>query len=249
MSPFRLVLLVVFVGLACASQRRARSEPNEWFVDLVLEDQQHASHDNSGEAAVIKDRLCCQRVSFVEDPYTQDILSSVQVPYNYWWKRGGMLLSVSKTLDEPSNRLLTIDRAGLELDFTRGSRLYVRLQCAFPCCLEAAEFLVPDGAQPLQLVGANETHSVQPWRLDQTKRMAPGYVRMGDHRLRHEMMWTDEHFVNRIDAQHLCDHATNGAWIQIDSPSRVTATMTELDLCFVHHSIAADWESSLCSEY
>ena len=147
---------------------------------------------------------------------------------------------------------MTLGAAGIEMDFTEHSRLYLRLQCAFPCCLEAAEILAPEGAEPLRVLGGNATHQVDPWRLDRAKMLPPGKVAIGGGRWSarnlHEMMWADQVWTNRLDALQLCDHATTGAWIRIDSPSRIKASLTEIDVCFVHHDMVENWDSGLCEE-
>jgi hypothetical protein len=240
------------MAVAASGERRTRADPNGWFSDLVAADD---AHDHSGEAAVRRDFLCCHRMAFDEDPSDpgEKLLTGIDVPYNYWWRRGSTLLSVAPTLDEPAARTLKLGDPGIELDFVAHSRLYVRLQCAYPCCIEAVEVLAPPGAQPLLIMGGNATHEIDPWRLDRSTMLPPGTVALGGGRWSqganlHEMLWADQKYTDRLGALQLCDHATTGAWISIDSPSRIRAALTELDVCFVHHDVVADWDTGLCSE-
>lgn len=239
----------IVVTVVNAAQMRSRALPNGWFSELIAAD---TDHDHSGSAKERVNHTCCHRMSFDEDPLSGEMLGGVRVPYNYWWRRGATLLSLSPTLDEPASRLLTLGDAGIELDFTQHSRLYLRLQCAFPCCLEAAEIVVPDGATTLTVLAGNATHQVDPWRLDRSKLLPPGTVAIGGGRWSarnlHEMMWADQVWTSRLDALQLCDHATTGTWIRIDSPSRIKAALTEIDVCFVHHDMVANWDTALCEE-
>lgn len=243
--------VLFFLFLFSAFGLRKRADPNGWFADLVAAD---ADHDHSGDAAPRPDHLCCHRMAFDEDPLSGDRLANVQVPYNYWWRTGSTLLSVSPSLDEPAARMLDLGNPGLMLNLVDHSRLYLRLQCAFPCCLEAIEILAPDGAAPLVITAGNATHEAEPWRLNRTTLIPPGFVssvgseRWSESHGLHELLWADKDYTDRLSALRLCDHATTGTWIRIDSPSRVWAAVTELDLCFVHHDLFADWETNLCSE-
>lgn len=239
-----LALLLCLIAVSVALRRRA--DANDWFADVVAEDD--AAHDSSGAAAHRPDALCFQRVTFNEDPtLALDDLRHAQVPYNYWWRRGSMMLSVSHELDAPAERLLNIGEHGIMLDFREHSRVYVRIQCAFPCCLEAVELLAPEGAQPLLVRGANMTHSVSPRPVKKTV-LPPGWVVFNPHEPTQQLTWSDRRYERRIDRQTLCDHASEGAWLEIDSPSRIEATLVELDMCFVHHAMEADWDTHLCSE-
>lgn len=240
-----VVVLLIF-GVAFSAALRRRAEPNDWFSAVVAEDA--AAHDASGIAASRPDALCFQRVAFNEDPtLALDDLRHVQVPYNYWWRRGSMMLSISHELDAPAERLLSIGEHGITLDFRQHSRVYVRIQCAFPCCLEAVELLAPEGAQPLVVRGANLTHTVAPRPVKRTT-VPPGWVVFNPREPTQQMTWSDTRYERRIDRQTLCDHSTEGTWLEIDSPSRIEATLVELDMCFVHHAMDADWDTHLCSE-
>lgn len=248
MHPRRIVVVLLLVAaVACV---RKRADPNGWFADVIAEDEEH---DHSGETEPHPDRLCCHRMAFDEDPLSKDSLRGIDVPYNYWWRTGATLISVAPTLEEPAQRMVTIGEAGLVLDFREHSRLYVRLQCAFPCCLEAAEILIPDGAESVIVLAGNASHEVHPWRLDRSTIMPKGYVILGGGRWGarnlHEMMWADKVYTDRLHALQLCDHATTGTWIQIDSPSRIVAVLAELDVCFVHHDMYLDWDTDLCNEF
>lgn len=247
-----LIVIAVCLLAVAAATRRQRSEPNDWFIDLVLQDQQNSAHDHSGETTERRNHTCCHSMPFDLDLTATERLRNTAVPYNYWWRKGATLISVSPTLDEPANRMLTLGDAGIVLDFVEHSRLYVRLQCAFPCCIEAAEILMPEGAAPLRIVGGNSTVSVEPWRFDPRTVLPPGKVAVGGGRFSNrnldQRLWADRIYSNRLDALQLCDHATDGAWIEIESPSRVKAGLTEIDVCFVHHDMVADYDSGLCEE-
>lgn len=220
-------------------------------MELVLEDQQHDSHDHSGAANVHENHLCCHQMNFDEDFSTQEMLAHVNVPYNYWWRSGATLLSVAPTLDEPGQRLVEIGDHGLVLDLKTHSRLYVRLQCAFPCCLEAAEIIVPDGAEPLIVVAGNSTVTQQPRVFNRAEHIPPGSLMIGDKygsQKVNELMWAEKQYNKRLDALQLCDYTAQGLWIQIDSPSRIVAAMANVDVCFVDHDMALDWDTNLCIE-
>ena len=230
---------------------RLRAQPNNWFLELVIEDQQSDSHDHSGVATVQNNTLCCHQMNFDEDFSTHDMLAHVSVPYNHWWRSGATLISIASTLEEQGQRLIEIGDHGLVLDFKTHSRLYVRLQCAFPCCLEAAEIIVPDGAEPLLIVAGNFSTTVKPWEFDRNAQLSPGSIMIGDRYGSQkvvELMWADKLYNNRINALQLCDYTTEGMWIQIDSPSRIVAAMPTVDVCFVDHSMALNWDTNLCNE-
>jgi len=244
----RLALLALLVLLAAA--RRQRAEPNDWFADLIAED---AMHDHSGELVVRHNHTCCHKLGFDHDPVADTALTHVEVPYNHWWRTGATLVAVAPDLESPSPRMIAIGEAGLVLDFRARSRLYVRLQCAYPCCLESAFVLMPDGAvEPLIAAGNATVGPRAPWRHDPLAALAAqGYVLLGDHYKgahQHEVFWAERTFTSRIDALQLCDTDATGLWIQIDSPQRVVASLLSVDVCFIHHDMVLSWETTLCEE-
>lgn len=244
--------LLVALAAAATGEHRPRAEPNAWFLDLVIADQQHDSHDHSGAVARRENHTCCHRMPFDEDPLARTLLQHVQVPYNHWWRPAATLISsVAPELDAPSDRLLSIGEYGLTLDFRQHSRLYVRLQCAFPCCLEAAEIIIPGAAEHLSVAAGNATYTVESWRLDREALVPKGYRLLdglGQRRSRHEAMWRHAGERDRLRGLKLCDYSAEGLWIRVDSPSRIEAALAEIDVCFVHHNMALGWETDLCEE-
>ena len=246
-----LLLLTVATVTAETAQHRQRAEPNEWFVDLVLEDQQHDSHDHSGSAALRENHTCCHRLALDEDPGTGDKLEHTRVPYNHWWRPAATLLSVSNDLDLTAERLVVLNEFGAALDFREHSVLYVRMQCAFPCCLEAADVIIPGGAEALHVSAGNATYTIESWRLDISAQIPAGYRvfdGLGQWRSRHQAMWRQPNERDRISGLWLCDMDARGLWIRFESPSRIEASLAELDVCFVHHDMALGWDSDLCEE-
>lgn len=249
--PTVCTILLLLAGVIHAGQHRQRAEPNEWFVDLVIEDQQHDSHDHSGVAAPRENHTCCHSLSLDEDPSTGDLLEYTRVPYNHWWRPAAMLLSVAPSLDVTSERLLTLNEFGAELDFRQHSVLYIRVQCAFPCCLEAADVIIPDGAEELSVSAGNATLAVDSWRFDPREQIPAGYHiidGLGQWRSRHQAMWRHRGERDRLAGLQLCDMETTGMWIRLESLSRIEASLAALDVCFVHHDMAPGWDSGLCEE-
>lgn len=242
----RIILLLVTVALVVG--RRQRSEPNGWFIDLIVEDQQHDSHDHSGSAAPRENHTCCHRLAFDTDPTTGDLLEQSHVPYNHWWRSAAMLVSLSPNMNGPSERLVELDALGMKLDFRTHSVLYVRMQCAFPCCLEAASILIPDAAHDLIVSAGNVTHEVKAWRLDRLTHLPPGYHYVANHNSHHEAMWRVPNTLDRLSGLQLCDTDATGMWMRLESTSRIEATLAEVDICFIHHDMVLGWETDLCEE-
>lgn len=249
----RAVFLFVIVVVVCAAKRRARAEPSAWFAELILEDQQTGDHDHSGSTLERHNHTCCHQIAFNEDPTTGDDLMHVQVPYNHWWLSGATMFSLATDLDEPSPRMLPISREGISLDFRQRSRLYLRIQCAYPCCLEGAEFIVPHGAPKLELLASNMSGFQRtPWVVDRQASLPKNVILLGDYitlDMRQEVVWyvrrPDDTRIQRLE---MCDYDSTGMWIQIDSTNRIEAALAELDVCFVHHDMAMAWDNGLCEE-
>ncbi len=239
------LFIVVIILLNGVITLRQRAEPSEWFLDLILDDD---SHDHSGKTAERQNHTCCHRLAFVEDPLTGDDLFHIHVPYNHWWSSGATMFSLATELNGPSDRMLPLGDAGLVLDFRQRSRLWLRFQCAYPCCLEAAEFILPPGAPHLGLLAGNATqYTASPRSVN---RDAMGTRRLGaqfQREVRQEEVW-DTHGDTRIEQLTMCDYDTKGMWIRMDSVNRIEAALAELDVCFVHHDMAMAWDNGLCEE-
>lgn len=247
-----LLLTVLFVAVAWCGQLRSRAEPNQWFLDLVLEDQQHDSHDHSGETQRREDHVCFHVLEFGDSLDTPgELMADVHVPYNYWWRAAATLVSVTAELDQPAERLVRLDQNGLALDLVEHGRVHVRLQCAFPCCLELADIVAPERASHLLVAGGNATHSVPARRLDPTDKVPPGYHlfdALQQYRHRHQALWRRRGERDRLAALELCDYDASGLWLSVESGERVEASLAAVHVSFIHHEMLPGWETGLCEE-
>jgi hypothetical protein len=255
-----LFVLAAAAAVLLRAERVPRSEPNDWFASLIAADQAAEQHDHSGEAAPKAEHLCCHRLAFNIDPAGGTDLMHTVVPYNFWWRSGATLISVAPELDAPAERMLEIGDHGLLLDFRARSRIFIRIQCAYACCIEGAEFMTPRAAAPLDVLAGNAAgHEEWPFVFDRAAALPPGVIEVGvdnDVVRRSEYMWTRNthhdrafHEHTRRGALHMCDHTGAGLWIRVDSVTRNEATLAELDVCFVDHSLALGWDTGLCEEY
>jgi len=247
------LVLLASCCLVAANTRVGRSDPNPWFRDLILADQEAGVHDHSGETVRVEQEFCCHRLEFTQDPLTGEDLLHTVVPYNHFWAPGDVLLAVTATLDEPTPRQLSLGDNGVVLDFRAHSQLYVRLQCAYACCLELAEIVRPLGSvQPTLEAGvmgastpAVSGRHLPPWA-------PPGYTVLGSrsyNEQQDDFVWLKPGSEQeRASSLLVCDYNTTGIWVSVTSPSRVEMALGELDLCFKNHVLYRSWEHSMCEE-
>lgn len=247
----RLLLLVLTV--VAAARIVSRTEPSDWFTQLILEDQRTGDHDHSGSTQERHNHTCCHRITFSEDPVSGDDLVHVSVPYNHWWQSGATLFALVADPGGESPRMLALGRDGLMLDFRQHARLYLRIQCAYACCLEGAAFMLPPGAPRLDLLAQNASgFSAAPRPVARGSRFPPGAYVLGGHvaaAVHQEVLWdTADARHTRLEQLHMCDYDAAGMWLRMDSINRIEAALAELDVCFVHHDMAMAWDNGLCEE-
>jgi hypothetical protein len=276
------LLLLTACLLACASEsatRRARQthEDSSWFGHLIAEDARQQTHSTDGSTAHAKHRLCCQRLSLQEDVDGEPV-EHLDVPYNYWWRQAGVLLSASTSLEEPAQRTMRITPQGLVLDARESQHAYLRLQCAYTCCLEAAVVVRPSGVrEPPRVYGGVmrepaaeqlEDERYEAWRLASdvsanARRTVGSHVRNIVASGVYESRGVPEPYLFgalpaqgarysdewRYRALRVCDRNNTGLFVHVALPERAEYAISELDLCFIDHELALAWGSGFCTEY
>jgi hypothetical protein len=255
---FKLLLLVVVIAVAGARVVK-RSEPqNAWFDHLVAE---KTAEYSTSVADTAHKRLCCNRIVFQED-LTGEPLGEAHVSYDLWWLRGLVMLSVEPDLTRPAQHYLTIGPQGLVIDGMNHGEMFVRIHCAYPCCLESLSFVsAPHAyAAPPSIFGSGMTANssgvpskeavLLPARphAEVYARFLGGVQRMG---IPTEHTWSTAErstITTRYDALNVCEHDGAGMYVHVVMPTRAMYAIPELDICFPDADLNLDWDNTLCTE-
>lgn len=252
----KLLCLALCITLATAHVVVSRSAPSDkWFGQLITERQ------NSLASRYEYKRLCCNRIIFQED-LSGEPLGEAHVPYDLWWERGLVMLSLEPDLDRPAQHYLSIGPQGLVINGVDHAEMFLRIHCAYPCCLESMSFVsAPHAAEILPTIyglgmtanssGASAKEAVLlPGRphAEVHSWLLGGVQRMG---IPTEHTWSTQSrstLVGRYNALNVCEHDGAGMYIRIVMPIRAYYAIPELDICFPDTDLGLDWDSTLCTE-
>jgi len=232
-----LVLLLLVCAAASARRIVSRSAPNPWFQGLTLQDL-----PEQGQTLHAPNYQCCHAMSFQEALGTGEELAHVVVPYDMWWRIGGVRLSVAFDRDAPATPFLSVGAYGLHVDGSSHGEVFLRVQCAYECCLRRIAVNYPRASA----VGGD---AVIAGTGDSTQRRGTVLTRNSAFT---QLMSAAPAGVYPVDytwAPHtMCANADDGLWIRVPLQERGEYAISALDLCFINHELSLDWDNGLCEE-
>ena len=261
MPPAARACLALLLVLCVASARvayRAAPAPESWFAGLF-----HGTENRNSTAAIQHRRMCCHRLEFQEDLENEPV-EAATVPFSYWWRNGHVLLSVAHSLDAPAENALRITPSGLAIDGHTYGEAFLRVQCAFACCLESVAFARPSAVQEQPPLAAGIVHFATGVRSDHADARHRTYSELQEQialvsRVLYpesknidsrEYLWVAPGEHERIDRQRVCvtDPASEGLYVHMVLPARAQYAISELDLCFVDMDAGLGWDLAYCED-
>lgn len=237
-------VLTLLFAISSAIEHHKRAEANQWFSHL-----EHISppppHDHVAHA---HNYMCCHTLSFQETLDGQ-WAGRTTVPFDHWLTTGKVRLGITYNVDEPVERALEISDAGLVLDGSKHSEVYLRIQCSYPCCIEAISLLRPESDPYTPVVSAASTE----WsgqREEDANSLIP------HTKSRYGRGIPSEHvFVTpRVDQDErrqeldVCQSSGEGIYVRVNLAQRREYAIAELDLCFLDADLGHEDVNSWCHE-
>jgi hypothetical protein len=265
---------IVAYAVATTPVSRNMHTDSAWFGELVAADIARQTHHTGGATHRAHQELCCHRLSLQEDVDGEPV-EHLDVPYNYWWRHAGVLLSASTSLTEPAQRTLRLTPQGLLLDAAQSHHAYLRLQCSYACCLEAVVVVRPSGVRtpPQVFGGVMANHTIDATQDEAWvhvgsgggKRTVGAHIRnrvasglydsrgipeiyMFGAKSRLQRRQQQLHNDQRYETMTLCDRNNTGLFVHVQLTERAQYAISEIDLCFVDHKLAMEWGTGFCTD-
>ena len=221
-----------------------RTEANQWFEHL-----EHVSEPAvHNEVARRDDLLCCHRISF-QETIEGEWSGLTNVPFDNWLAAGKARIGVSPRLEDAVPATLELCEYGLILDGSAHSEAYVKIQCAYPCCLESLSMLRPEvDAKPPKVRAASNQWSEQREEEAVVLKMRGGVLE--GHGLPSEHMFVTPHVDQGRRKRELdvCDLDGSGIYVRVSLTHRREYALAELDLCFLDTDLGHEGVEGWCHE-
>lgn len=239
---FNVTLVLLLVALVAALEHHKRAEANEWFAHL-----EHPSGPPANDqVARAHATMCCHSLSF-QETIEGEWSGRMAVPFDFWLEAGKIRLGLAYHRDDPVGPALELAESGLILDGSRGSEVYMRIQCSYPCCLESMAMLRPESDPFSPVVSAASMPSALEREAITLRDRVPHSIGRG---LASEHFWGEPHVDQDRRRRELdvCDATGEGIYIRIGLAQRREYAVTEIDLCFLDTALGHEDVNSWCHE-